>query len=88
MIAISTAEPRGVRTAIEKLPGMRNVVLVGDGVHLLVDDAARMIPELRERMDAAAASYASVEAVTATLEDVFVNAVEGEAGARKEVRHE
>ena len=31
-------------------------------------------------MDAAAANYASVEAVTATLEDVFVNAVEGEAG--------
>ena len=88
VIAIATAEARKVRTAIEKLPGIRNVVLVGDGVHLVVDDAARRIPELRERMDAAAAGYASVEAVTATLEDVFVNAVEGEAGARKAVPHE
>ncbi len=88
VIAIATAEARKVRTAIEKLPGIRNVVLLGDGVHLVVDDAARRIPELRARMDAAAAGYASVKAVTATLEDVFVNAVEGEAGARKEVRHE
>jgi hypothetical protein len=39
-------------------------------------------------MDTASASYLSVEAVTATLEDVFVNAVEGEAGVRKEVQHE
>jgi hypothetical protein len=35
-------------------------------------------------LDAAAANYVSVEAVAATLEDVFVNAVEREA----EVRHE
>ncbi len=84
VIAIHTADPRGVRAAIEKLPGVRNVVLVGDGVHLVVDDALRIIPDLRRRLDAAAANYASVEAVTATLEDVFVNAVEREP----EVRHE
>jgi hypothetical protein len=35
-------------------------------------------------MDEAKVSYASVEAVTATMEDVFVNAVEREA----EVPHE
>jgi ABC-2 type transport system ATP-binding protein len=73
-----------VRAAIEKLSGVQNVVLVGDGVHLLVDDAARIIPGLREQMDAAQVRYVSVEAVTATLEDVFVNAVERGA----EVRHE
>jgi ABC-2 type transport system ATP-binding protein len=84
VIAISTPEARKVRTAIEKLAGIRNVVLVGDGVHLVVDDAARMIPELRKQMDAASTSYVSVEAVTATLEDVFVNAVERDAGVRHE----
>jgi ABC-2 type transport system ATP-binding protein len=88
VIAIATPEARRVRAAIEKLPGIRNIVLVGDGVHLVVDDAARIIPELRKQMDTASASYLSVEAVTATLEDVFVNAVEGEAGVRKEVQHE
>jgi ABC-2 type transport system ATP-binding protein len=84
VIAIYTPEPRGARAAIAKLPGVHNVVLVGDGVHLVVDDAARIIPDIRKRLDAAAANYVSVEAVAATLEDVFVNAVEREA----EVRHE
>jgi len=84
VIAIATPNPRGVRAAIEKLPGVRNVVLVGDGVHLLVDDAARIIPGLRAQMDTAKVSYASVQAVTATLEDVFVNAVE----SGTEVQHE
>jgi len=84
VIAIHTPEPRAVRQAIEKFPGVHNVVLVGDGVHLVVDDAARIIPELRARLDAAAANYVSVEVVAATLEDVFVSAVEREA----EVPHE
>ncbi len=84
VISISTPNPRGVRAAIGKLPGVRNTVLAGDSVHLLVDDAARMMPGLRVSMDAAQAAYDSVEAVTASLEDVFVNAVEREA----EVQHE
>jgi hypothetical protein len=36
------------------------------------------MPSLRASMDAAQISYTSVEAVTASLEDVFVNAVEGD----------
>jgi ABC-2 type transport system ATP-binding protein len=84
VIAIATPEPRKVRAAIEGVPGIRHVVLVGDGVHLVVDDARRMIPELRGKMDAASAKYLSMESVTATLEDVFVNAVEREAGVRHE----
>jgi ABC-2 type transport system ATP-binding protein len=84
VIAISAPDPRAVRAVIEKLPGVRNVVLVGDGVHLLVDDAARLVPGFREKMDAASVRYVSVDAVTASLEDVFVNAVEREA----EVQHE
>jgi ABC-2 type transport system ATP-binding protein len=84
VIAISTVDPRGTRTAIEKVEGVHSVVLVGDGVHLLVDDAARAIPKLRQLLDAAQVKYAAVEAVTASLEDVFVNAVEGDAGVPHE----
>jgi ABC-2 type transport system ATP-binding protein len=84
VIAISTHDPRGVRAAIEKLGGIRNVVLVGDGVHLVVDDAAQIIPSIRQQIDAASLNYASVEAVTATLEDVFVNAVERDDGVPHE----
>ena len=78
VIAIATTDPRGARTAIAKVAGVKSVVLVGDGVHLLVDDAARVMPALRQRMDDAKIGYTSVEAVIASLEDVFVNAVEGD----------
>jgi ABC-2 type transport system ATP-binding protein len=75
VVYISTSDPRAARAAIGKLKGVQNVVLVGDGMRLLVDDAARVIPSLRERMDASLITYSSVEAVAASLEDVFVNAV-------------
>ena len=78
VIAIATADPRGARTAIANVAGVQSVVLVGDGVHLLVDDAVRAMPGLRQRMDEAKIGYSSVEAVTASLEDVFVNAVESD----------
>jgi ABC-2 type transport system ATP-binding protein len=79
VIAISTSNPRAAREVIGKLQGVQNVVLVGDGMHLLVDDAARLIPTLREHMDASRITYSSVDAVAASLEDVFVNAVGGDA---------
>ncbi|PSH05346.1 MAG: multidrug ABC transporter ATP-binding protein [Acidobacteria bacterium] len=84
VIAISTLDPRGVRAAIENFPGVHNVVLVGDGVHILVNDASKITPGLREAMSAAQVSHTSIEAVTASLEDVFVNAVERQG----EVPHE
>jgi ABC-2 type transport system ATP-binding protein len=84
VIAISTVDPRGARTAIEKVEGVHSVVLVGDGVHLLVDDAARAIPALRQRMDEAQVKYATVESVTASMDDVFVNAVEGDSKVPRE----
>jgi ABC-2 type transport system ATP-binding protein len=83
VIAVSTSDPRGARAAIAGTGGVRSVVLVGDGMHLLVDDAARLMPSLSGRMDAAHIPYSSVEAVTASLDDVFVNAVESD----EEVAH-
>ena len=38
------------------------------------------MPGLRQRMEAAKIGYSSVESVTASLEDVFVNAVEDDTG--------
>jgi hypothetical protein len=49
---------------------------VGDRVHIFVDDATRRLPELRARLDADKISYDSIEQVTASIEDIFVSAVE------------
>jgi ABC-2 type transport system ATP-binding protein len=80
VIAIGTPDPRGARAAIGEVAGVHSVVLVGDGIHLLVDDAARAMPTLRERMSTANIAFTSVDAVAASLEDVFVNAVESDTG--------
>jgi ABC-2 type transport system ATP-binding protein len=78
VIAIATAQPREARAAFGAMEGVRSIMLVGDGLHLVVDDAAQRIPSLRQCMDAASISYSTVEPVTASLEDVFVHAVESE----------
>ena len=48
LLAISSADGRAVRTAITGQPGVSHVLLVGDGVHAVVDDAERRIPQLRD----------------------------------------
>lgn len=79
VVAVASKDPRRVRDSIKGQPGVHCVVLVGDGVHLLVDDAERRIPELRTRMAADVVEFSTIEAVPASVEDVFVNAVEREA---------
>jgi ABC-2 type transport system ATP-binding protein len=49
-----------------------NALLVGDGMHLVVDDAARRIPELRAKLQKAGLSFDRLEEVAPTIEDLFI----------------
>jgi ABC-2 type transport system ATP-binding protein len=49
-----------------------NALLVGDGMHLVVDDAARRIPELRAKLQKARLSFDRLEEVAPTIEDLFI----------------
>lgn len=81
VLAARASEPARVRDALSNAPGVRNVVLVGDGVHLFVDKADRLA-ELRVRLNSLGISYDSIESVTPSIEDLFVSAVEStEEGA-------
>jgi ABC-2 type transport system ATP-binding protein len=71
ILAVHAAQPVKVRTAL----------LVGDRVHLFVDDAARRLPDLRARLDSAGVAVDSIQPVAATIEDLFVSAVESEPDA-------
>jgi ABC-2 type transport system ATP-binding protein len=82
VVSVQCAEPRRAREALEGAAGVTSQVLVGDGVHLFVDDAARRIPELRERLAAAGTPYDEIAEVTPSIEDLFVAAV----GKQEEVR--
>jgi ABC-2 type transport system ATP-binding protein len=76
LIAISSSEGREVRHAIGGLPGVSNALLVGDGVHAMVDDADLRIRELREALGRAGVSFSRIAVATPSIEDVFVALLE------------
>ncbi len=56
-------------------------MLTGDGIHLVVDDAARRIPEFEARLKNAHVPFNAIQQVTPTIEDLFVDAVSGGASS-------
>lgn len=84
ILAVHTAQPGQARTALTGVPGVRSALLVGDRVHLFVDDAARRLPDLRARLNAAGVPFDSLRPIKPSIEDLFVSAVESEAQAHSE----
>jgi ABC-2 type transport system ATP-binding protein len=78
VLIIRASEPALIRDALLTAAVARNILLVGDRVHVFVDDANRRLPELRAYLDAKELSYESVEQVAPSIEDLFVSAVEAE----------
>ena len=75
VLAVSSAEPRSVRNALEQTGGISSLVMTGDGVHVVVDDAQRRIPEIEARLGNAGARFDAIQKVAPTIEDLFVDAV-------------
>ncbi len=77
VLAVRSAEPRAVRDQLQGAPGISSLVMTGDGVHLVVDDAAQRAPELRARLTASGTRFEDIEQVAPSIEDLFVHAVTG-----------
>jgi len=75
VLAVRSSEPRAVRDRLQGAPGISCLVMTGDGVHLVVDEAARRAPELEARLTASATPFEKVEQVAPSIEDLFVHAV-------------
>ena len=80
VLSVISSEPRPVQTELDGAEGVLNAWLVGDGVHLVVDHAARRIPELRARLQAVNLPFDRLEEVTPTIEDLFVESTSGADG--------
>jgi len=76
ILAVHAAQPGKVRAALTDAPGVRSTLMVGDRVHLFVDEATRRLPDLRARLESAGVAYDSIQPVAPTIEDLFVMAVE------------
>jgi ABC-2 type transport system ATP-binding protein len=72
LISISSAAGRAVRDAVSGQPGVSHALLVGDGVHAMVDNADARIPELRDVLRRAGIAFSGIAVATPSIEDVFV----------------
>ncbi len=75
VLSVTSAEPRSLRDALEHADGISSLVLTGDGVHVVVDDAARRVPELEALLAKANVRFDAMQQVVPTIEDLFVDAV-------------
>ena len=78
IVAVHAAHPDVVRAALAGAAGVRSALLVGDRVHVFVDNAEQRVPELRGRLESQGIDSDSIQPVVPTIEDLFVSAVESE----------
>jgi ABC-2 type transport system ATP-binding protein len=71
-----------LRAELENAAGISSLVLTGDGLHVVVDDGSRRIPEFEARLNNASVPFNTIQQVTPTIEDLFVHAVGGGASSR------
>jgi ABC-2 type transport system ATP-binding protein len=76
ILAVHSPEPARVRESLAGAAGVRSALMVGDRVHLFVDNAGSRLDGLRGRLDAAGIRYDSILPVEPSIEDLFVSAVE------------
>jgi ABC-2 type transport system ATP-binding protein len=81
VLAVTSQDPRALRSLLEGADGISSLVMVGDGLHVVVDDAARRVPEFEARLKGANVPYDAIRRVAPTIEDLFVDAVGGGGSA-------
>jgi ABC-2 type transport system ATP-binding protein len=72
LLAVTTANARGAYAALEGATGVDGLLLMGDNVHVRVDDAARRLPGLRALLTQKGIADAEVNQIEPGIEDVFV----------------
>jgi ABC-2 type transport system ATP-binding protein len=83
VLSLTSPEPRRLREELEQAEGISSLSLTGDGLHVVVDDAKRRIPEFEARLRKAQISFEPIRQVKPSIEDLFVDAVTtGAGGAR------
>lgn len=72
LLAITSSHPRSLRGALAGQPGVLGILLMGDQVHVRVDDATQRIPEIRALLAEHEAETMDIVRVEPGIEDVFV----------------
>jgi len=75
VLSITATEPRLLRSELDGAAGISSLMLTGDGIHVVVDDAARRTPEYEARLKRANIPFDAIQQVEPSIEDLFVDAV-------------
>jgi ABC-2 type transport system ATP-binding protein len=75
VLAVTSSDPRRLKEELEKAEGISSLILTGDGVHVVVDDAARRMSELTASLATHQVSFVEMRQIVPTIEDLFVDAV-------------
>jgi hypothetical protein len=76
-----STEARHLRDELCHAPGVKGTVLVGDAIHVFVDDGPRRLAEITKRLDDAGIEYHEATQVPPSIEDLFVSATSTEREA-------
>ncbi len=76
-VVVSSPQARDLRELLAGAEGVSTVILVGAGLHLVVDDADRRVPELKARIQSAGIAFDEITASEPAIEDLFVAYVQG-----------
>jgi len=81
VLSIVSTEARHLRDELRHAAGVAGTVLVGDAIHVFVDDGPRRLAEITRRLDAAGIEYHEAAQVPPSIEDLFVSATSTEREA-------
>ncbi len=83
VLSVISTDARQLRDELEHAEGISSLVLTGDGIHVVVDDARSRIPEFELRLRNARVPFDTIRQVTPTIEDLFVDAVTAGIGGSR-----
>jgi ABC-2 type transport system ATP-binding protein len=79
IIAITTHAARAARPIVARLEGVRSATLMGDSVHVVVDDAALRTGAIEAALAQAGLAIDEIERIAPSIEDLFVSLLTGNA---------
>ena len=75
VLAILSSDARRMKEELERTEGISSLVLTGDGVHVVIEDPVRRIPQIKAQLVSAQVPFSEMRQVVPTIEDLFVDAV-------------
>ena len=81
LLVVTSPQARRARDIVRALQGVSKALLVGDSLHVVVDDAERRKPEIAGAFRKAGFSFDQIESLRPSIEDLFMSLLDQSAGA-------